>query len=105
MKNFPHYVLITLVINKKNTFYYSCEDCDHIINTRSLMKQKGERKMISKDEMRAIIREEIRREICAVAHHSSGDNKYDNENEYNEFAWKNHEDYDYLVRTNQYLNI
>ena len=50
------------------------------------------------DEMRAIIREEISRVICEAASRVLEDDDYD------EFAWKNHEDYDYLVRTGQHLD-
>lgn len=50
------------------------------------------------DEMRAIIRKEVGRVICEMALRVSEDNDYD------EFAWKDHEDYDYLVRTGQHID-
>ena len=59
--------------------------------------------MISVDEMRELIREEVCRGLQEAARRVSKDSRLDDE--YDEYGWKNNVSYEYLVRTNQHLDI
>ncbi len=59
--------------------------------------------MSFEDDVRKIVREEVRRYLCET---TSGMRGRDVDVErYNEFVWKDRESFEFLCRTGQYLNI